>query len=123
MDEYNALSHTTWECKYHVVFIPKCRRKTLYLELRRLRWSRKKGGREAPQGEDFAGVQRKLTRAIIFEMREDLDDLLAGAGRRRARLHPGAEGFQNPAAGGSRGSSGGGGGCHLPQGGDPREGC
>jgi len=35
MDEYNALSHTTWECKYHVVFIPKCRRKTLYAELRR----------------------------------------------------------------------------------------
>ena len=35
MDEYQALSHTTWECKYHVVFIPKCRRKTLYLELRR----------------------------------------------------------------------------------------
>ena len=33
MDEYQALSHTTWECKYHVVFIPKCRRKTLYLEL------------------------------------------------------------------------------------------
>ena len=35
MDEYQALSHTTWDCKYHVVFIPKCRRKTLYLELRR----------------------------------------------------------------------------------------
>ena len=35
MDEYQALSHTTWECKYHVVFIPECRRKTLYLELRR----------------------------------------------------------------------------------------
>jgi putative transposase len=35
MDEYRALSHTTWVCKYHVVFIPKCRRKTLYLELRR----------------------------------------------------------------------------------------
>jgi putative transposase len=29
-----ALSHTKWECKYHVVFIPKCRRKTLYRELR-----------------------------------------------------------------------------------------
>ena len=28
-------SHTTWDCKYHVVFIPKCRRRTLYLELRR----------------------------------------------------------------------------------------
>ncbi len=25
--EYQSLSHTKWECKYHVVFIPKCRRK------------------------------------------------------------------------------------------------
>ena len=22
MDEYESLSHTTWDCKYHVVFIP-----------------------------------------------------------------------------------------------------
>lgn len=35
MDEMESLSHTKWECKYHVVFIPKCRRKTLYRELRR----------------------------------------------------------------------------------------
>ena len=35
MDEMESLSHTKWECKYHVVFIPKCRRKTLYEELRR----------------------------------------------------------------------------------------
>ena len=28
------LSHSKWECKYHVVFIPKCRRKTLYEQLR-----------------------------------------------------------------------------------------
>ena len=34
MDEMESLSHTKWECKYHVVFIPKCRRKTLYKELR-----------------------------------------------------------------------------------------
>ena len=34
MDEYESLSHSAWECKYHVVFIPKCRRKTLYRELR-----------------------------------------------------------------------------------------
>ena len=33
MDEAESLSHTKWECKYHVVFIPKCRRKTLYQEL------------------------------------------------------------------------------------------
>ena len=35
MDDYESLSHTKWECKYHVVFIPKYRRKVLYGELRR----------------------------------------------------------------------------------------
>ena len=34
MDEYQSLSHTKWDCKYHVVFIPKCRRKTIYGQLR-----------------------------------------------------------------------------------------
>lgn len=34
MDEDESLSHTAWECRYHVVFIPKCRRKTLYTHLR-----------------------------------------------------------------------------------------
>ena len=32
MDDY--VSHSKWDCKYHVVFIPKYRRKTLYGELR-----------------------------------------------------------------------------------------
>ena len=35
MTDYETLSHTKWECKYHVVFIPKCRRKVLYGELRK----------------------------------------------------------------------------------------
>ena len=35
MDELQSLNHSKWECKYHVVFIPKCRRKTLYAQLRR----------------------------------------------------------------------------------------
>jgi len=35
MDGPESLSHSTWECKYHVVFIPKCRRRTLYEQLRR----------------------------------------------------------------------------------------
>ena len=35
MDKTESLSHTKWECKYHVVFIAKCRRKTLYGELRK----------------------------------------------------------------------------------------
>jgi putative transposase len=34
MDDYENLSHTKWDCKYHVVFISKRRRKTLYGELR-----------------------------------------------------------------------------------------
>src|SRR5260370_31682807 len=34
MDEYESLSHTKWYSKYHVVFITKCRRRTIYGELR-----------------------------------------------------------------------------------------
>ena len=30
----NSLSHTTWNCKYHMVFAPKFRRKIIYGELR-----------------------------------------------------------------------------------------
>ena len=35
MDTYESLSHSKWECKYHVVFIPKCRRRVLYGQLRK----------------------------------------------------------------------------------------
>jgi putative transposase len=35
MDDIESLAHTRWECKYHVVWIPKYRRKALYGELRR----------------------------------------------------------------------------------------
>ena len=35
MDERESLNHTQWECKYHVIFIPRYRRKVLYRELRR----------------------------------------------------------------------------------------
>jgi putative transposase len=34
MQTYESLKHTTWECKDHVVFIPKCRRKVLYQGIR-----------------------------------------------------------------------------------------
>ena len=29
-DDVNSLSHSTWNCKYHVVFAPKYRRKVIY---------------------------------------------------------------------------------------------
>ena len=35
MPDSETLSHTKWACKYHVVFLPKYRRKALYHELRR----------------------------------------------------------------------------------------
>lgn len=31
---YESLSHSKWDCKYHVVFIPKCRKKALYGKVR-----------------------------------------------------------------------------------------
>ncbi len=35
MKEYQSLSHTRWDCKYHVVFIPKRRKKLLFSKLRK----------------------------------------------------------------------------------------
>ena len=34
MDE-KSLSHTSWNCKYHIVLVPKYRRKTIYEKLRK----------------------------------------------------------------------------------------
>ena len=34
MHEWQSLSHVRWECKYHVVIVPKYRRKALYGKLR-----------------------------------------------------------------------------------------
>ncbi len=34
MKQVSSLNHTRWECKYHVVFIPKYRRKALFGQLR-----------------------------------------------------------------------------------------
>jgi putative transposase len=34
MNNMQSLSHSKWECKYHVVWIPKCRWKMLYGQLR-----------------------------------------------------------------------------------------
>ena len=35
MREYQSLSHIRWECKYHLVFVPKCREKQFYGSRRR----------------------------------------------------------------------------------------
>jgi len=35
MPDYKSLTHTRWDCKYHVVFIPKRRQKLIYGHLRK----------------------------------------------------------------------------------------
>jgi len=30
MKDKNSLAHTTWNCKYHIVFAPKYRRQAIY---------------------------------------------------------------------------------------------
>ena len=35
MHDEQSLSHTRWECKYHVVWIPKYRKKAIYVSLRK----------------------------------------------------------------------------------------
>ena len=35
MPDAKSLSHSSWECKYHIVWIPKCRRKSMFSQLRK----------------------------------------------------------------------------------------
>ena len=35
MNEYQSLNHTKWECKFHIVWIPKYRKKVLYGQIRK----------------------------------------------------------------------------------------
>ena len=35
MEDYQSLSHTKWQCKYHIIFIPKYRRRALFGVVRR----------------------------------------------------------------------------------------
>jgi putative transposase len=44
MDEFESLNHTKWDCKFHIVFIPKGRKKALF----------------GPVRQDLGGVLRRL---------------------------------------------------------------
>ncbi len=65
MTAYNKLQHTTWDCKYHIVFIPKYRKKVLFGQLRQ---------RLGPVLHDLAG--RKECRIEEGHMRPDHVHLL-----------------------------------------------
>lgn len=49
-----SLSHTRWDCKYHIVFIPKCRKKKIYGEIRR----------------DLGGIFHDLVRRVECKIEE-----------------------------------------------------
>ena len=34
MEQYSSLSHSKWDCKYHIVFVPKGRKRQLYGKIR-----------------------------------------------------------------------------------------
>ena len=35
MSDYGSLAHSKWDCKYHIVFIPKYRKRKLFCQVRR----------------------------------------------------------------------------------------
>jgi putative transposase len=35
MSDFQSLTHSKWDCKYHIVFIPKYRKKTLFGQVRK----------------------------------------------------------------------------------------
>ena len=35
MDNYSTLSHSKWDCRSHVIFVPKGRKRTLYGKIRK----------------------------------------------------------------------------------------
>ncbi|GHV18903.1 IS200/IS605 family transposase [Spirochaetia bacterium] len=53
MPNEKSLSHSVWECKYHIVWIPKCRRKKLYGDVAKY------------LGETFHELARQRERVIV----------------------------------------------------------
>ena len=53
MNDLLSLSHAVWDCKYHIIWIPKYRRKVLYGELRK------------HLGEMFRGLARQKESRVL----------------------------------------------------------
>ena len=52
----NSLAHTSWNCKYHIVFAPKYRRKVFYSQKRLENWCNSK---------KFVRMERSKHRKIL----------------------------------------------------------
>ena len=56
----SSLSHTRWNCKYHIVFIPKYRRKEIYGQIKSV-------------DEDYMSMEIKVYLSYVDVMREVKD--------------------------------------------------
>ena len=77
MDTLESLNHSVWECKHHVVFIRKCRRKVLYSHLRR------------HLGEDQVQKAVHLTRNPAIDAAGDRRRRSWCNGKGSTKVHPG----------------------------------
>jgi len=82
MDDYESLKRTKWECKYHVVFIPKCRKKLLYGQLRRELGPVFRELAERTEGYSGSDLRLVIREAVLNALLEDRkrlgqDDLLS----------------------------------------------
>jgi Transposase IS200 like len=60
MNDVLSLSHAVWDCKYHIVWIPKYRRKVLYGELRKHLNGLSRQNGQVPVGEAKAHFEGSL---------------------------------------------------------------
>ncbi len=76
MKDYQSLSHTKWDCKYHVVFLPKYRRKRIF------------------------GTVRQQLREIFHGLAKQKESRIVEGHRSRAAIHsaPGTGGAASGAA-------------------------
>jgi hypothetical protein len=88
MDEYESSGYSRWECKHHVVLIPKFRRKKLYKELRKYGMRRdpgvytRAGGRRPASGSDANVATRTYHRSPMK------DSLATGSSPNEGKLLP-----------------------------------
>lgn len=88
MNDTNSLSHTKWNCKYHIVFAPKYRRKVFYKEKRsrrnttnivRVEESKDSRGRSMSRSCTYAGRNPAEDISIkfygVFEGKKQPDDI------------------------------------------------
>ena len=64
----NTLSHTTWECKYHIVFAPKFRRQVIYGAIKA------DGSTDNSEVYDLGDLDREAVKSIFTTMASILWD-------------------------------------------------